>query len=170
MKDPARENLAKLLRQFMDESAARDAQADVDAAERILENHPAPRPSPETVATLKGLMIASAARRRRVRIFRRTVAVAAAVVLTVLVGRYNRPAAVSRPGVNFASIIPAAVWDSKDLAADDLDLAYFASEIRRIESQIHAVEAHETEIRPAGSADDLELELIAIETEFVKGW
>ncbi len=63
MKDPARENLAELLRQFMDDSAARDAQADVDAAERLLEAHPAPTPSRETLSTIKALMIASAARR-----------------------------------------------------------------------------------------------------------
>lgn len=170
MKDPARENLTELLRRFMDESAARDAQADVDAAERILEVHPAPTPSRETLATIKDLMIASAARRRRLRVFRRAVAVAAAVVLTVLLGRYSQPPAVSRPGISFASIIPAAVWDSDDLVADDPDLAYFVSQIGQIESQIHAVEAHETETRATDSTGELELELIAIETEFGKGW
>ncbi len=171
MKDPARENLAKLLRQFMDDSAACSAEADVNVAERILETHPAPLPSPEMVSTIKALMIASAARRhRRIRIFRVAAAAAATVVLTVLIGRYNAPPATNRPGVSFASIIPAAVWDSDDLAADDLDLAYFTSQIRQIEAQMRAVEAEETETRCTDSVGELELELIAIETEFGKGW
>lgn len=171
MKDPARENLAELLRQFMDDSAARGAQADVDAAERILATHPAPTPSPETLSTIKGLMIASAARRRRrIRIFRVAAAAAATVILTVLIGRHNQTGTVDRPNVSFASIIPTAVWESDNLAEDDLDLAYFTSQIRQIEAQMQAVEAAETETRGTDSAGELELELIAIETEFGKGW
>ncbi|MGE5294048.1 MAG: hypothetical protein ACM3VT_04415 [Solirubrobacterales bacterium] len=169
MKDPARENLVELLRQFMEDSAAHSAQADIDAGERILETHPAPAPSRETLATIKGLMIASAARRRRIRVFRGVAAVAAMVLLTVWIGQY-RTAPQGRPGVNFASIIPAAIWDSDDLTADDLDLAYFTSELRRIEAQMRAVDAEEAETPRADPADELEMELTAIETEFVKGW
>jgi hypothetical protein len=90
------------------------------------------------------------------------------VILTVLVGQYDRSPA-SRPGVSFASIIPAAVWESHDIAAEDLDLVYFTSEIRQIEAQMQAIEAGETEIRGSNALDELEMELIAIETEFWKG-
>jgi hypothetical protein len=153
----------------MDESAARAAGTDLEAAEQIIEAHPAPQPSAATLSTIKTLMVAAAARRhRRVRIFRAAVAAAAAVILTVLIGQYDRSPA-TRPGISFASIIPTAVWESDDLAVDDLDLVYFTSEIHQIEAQMQAIEAGETESRGGNAVDELELELIAIETEFWKG-
>lgn len=169
MRDHARENLTELLRRFMEDSEAQVVQADIEAADRILEAHPAPLPSSGTLSTINILMLAAAARRRRrVRVFRAAVAAAAAVILTVLIGQYDR-SPTSRPGVSFASILPTAIWESHDLAADDVDLVYFTSEIRQIEAQMHAIEAGETEIRGSNAVDELEMELIAIETEFWKG-
>jgi len=169
MNDHARENLAQLLRRFMDDSAAQAVQADIDAAERIMESYPAPAPSAETVSTIRALTKAAAARKhRRTRIFRGVVAAAAAVILTVLIGRHG-PTPTARPHVNLASILPSAIWESHDLAADDLDLVYFNSEIRQIEAQMHAIDSDETEIRRDSDLDDLEMELTAIETEFWKG-
>ncbi len=169
MRDRARENLAELLRRFMDEPAARAVQEDVEAAERILDAHPAPVPSPGTLSTVKALMVTAALRRRRrIRLFRGAVAAAAAVVVTVLIGQFG-PGPTGRPVISFASIIPAAVWESRDLAADDLDLVYFTSEIRQIEAQMQAIEAGETEVRGNNTLDEFEMELIAIETEFWKG-
>jgi hypothetical protein len=169
MKDHARENLTELLRRFMDDSAAHSVQADIDAAEKLLEAHPAPAPSPAALTAIKVRMVATAVRRhRRVRIFRAAVAVAAAMLLTVLIGQFDRTPT-GRPGISFASIIPTAVWESHDLTADDLDLVYFNSEIRQIEAQMQAIEAGEAEQDGSDSVDELELELIAIETEFWKG-
>ena len=53
MKDQTRENLTELLRRFMDEPAARTAQEDIEAGERLLEANPAPTPTPETLAAIK---------------------------------------------------------------------------------------------------------------------
>jgi hypothetical protein len=61
MNDNARENLLELLRRFMDDAAAQAAQADIEAAERVLEASPAPMPSPQTVASIKALTRAAAA-------------------------------------------------------------------------------------------------------------
>lgn len=171
MRDHARENLTELLRRFMDDSAAHAVQADLESVERVLEAHPAPVPSPAALSTIKMRMVAAAARRRwRVRLFRAAVATAAAIILTALAAHYDRRPTVSRPSVSFASIIPAAVWESHDLATDDPDLAYFTSEIHQIESQMQAIEAgDDTEVRGSDTLDDLEMELIAIETEFWKG-
>jgi hypothetical protein len=169
MEDHTRENLTELLRRFMDDSAAQAVQADIEVAERILETYPAPAVSPATLSTIRALTIATAARKhRRTQVFRGTVAVAAALILTVLIGRHG-PAPSSRPGISFASIIPTAIWESDDIAADDLDLVYFASEIRQIEAQMQAIDSEETEIHGDRALDDLQIELIAIETEFWKG-
>lgn len=169
MRDDARENLVELLRRFMDDSAARAAQEDVQAGERILQAHPAPAPSPAVLARIRvRMMEASLRRQRRIRMIRGAAAVAAVLVLTVLIGLQNRGPG-TRANVSFASIIPAALWESDDLAVDDLDLVYFTSEIRQIESQMQALEAGEIEIRGSNTLDELEMEMIALETEFWKG-
>jgi len=170
MEDHARENLAELLRRFMDDSTARAAQTDIEEADRILGAHPAPAPGARVLSTVKNLMIVTAARRRRRhRIFRGAVAAAAAVFLMVLVGRHGG-SSTDQPRVNFASIIPTAVWESHDIASDDLDLVYFTSEIRRIEKQMRDLETDQ-DVAPRGNdvLDEVERELIAIETEFWKG-
>lgn len=169
MRDPTHEDLSELLRQFMDKSEARATQEDLRAVGQIVEDYPTPAPLPKTVATIKTLMVATAQRRRRrIRIFRRGLAAAAALVMTVLIAQHSRHPA-GNPGATFASILPASVWESDNLAADDLDLVYFTSEIRQIEAQIRALEAGDTEIKGERTLDDLELELMAMETEFWKG-
>ncbi len=169
MRDPTHDDLSELLRQFMDESEARATQEDLRAVGRMVKDCSTPAPLPRTVSTIKTLMVATAQRRRRrIRIFRRGLAAAAALVMTVLIAQHDRhPAA--NPGATFASILPASVWESDNLAADDLDLVYFTSEIRQIEAQFRALEAGDTEIRGKRTLDDLELELMAMETEFWKG-
>ena len=150
MKDQARENLTELLRRFMDEPAARAVQEDIEAAERILDAHPAPAPSPETLAAIKTQMVATALRRhRRIRIFRGAVAAAAAVIVTVA----DRAATAHARRAGPASVLPRSSprpsGRATIIAADDLDLVYFSSEIRQIEAQMQALEAEETEIAGA---------------------
>jgi len=169
MRDPAHENLSELLRQFMDESTARATQEDLKAVERMMAGCPAPTPSRGILSAIKTQMIVSALhRRRRIRIFRRAMAAAAALVMTILIAQHGRNPAGSS-STTFASILPAAVWESNNLAADDPDLVYFTSEIRQIEAQMRDLEAGDTDIRGRKTLDELELELLAMETEFWKG-
>jgi len=169
MRDPAHDNLAELLRQFMDESPARATQEDLSAVEQMVESYPAPVPAVRTLSTIKTLMVATAHhRRRRIRIFHSAMAAAAAIIVTVLIAQHGRSPA-HRPSVTFASILPAAAWESDNPAADDPDFVYFTSEIRQIEAQMRDLETGDTEIRGKKTLDELELELLAMETEFWKG-
>ncbi|OHB64333.1 MAG: hypothetical protein A2Y76_01970 [Planctomycetes bacterium RBG_13_60_9] len=70
--------------------------------------------------------------------------------------------------MSYAAIMPAAIWESDNLAVDDLDIVYFTAEIRHIETQMQALESDEGEVG-GGGPDELESELMAIETEFWKG-
>ena len=169
MNPNTRENLTELLRRFMDDSTAQATQADIEAAERILDDHPAPTPSCETLNTVRILTLAAVARKRhRIQIFRGAVAAAAAIILTVMIGRQN-PVPMTDPKVGLASILPTAIWESHDIAADDLDLVYFASEIRHIDAEIRALDSPETQVRRTDALRELEMELVAIETEYWKG-
>ena len=168
MTDRAHENLIKLLRQFMDEPTAQAAHEDIRAGEGLLEAYPAPTPEARLIAAIKAQMAVAAVRRHRiVRLVHGSLAAAAAVIVLALIGLFG-PRSADRPHLSYAAIIPAAIWDSDDLTADDLDLAYFSSEIGQIEAQMQALDAGESE-SGSGTLDEFESELMAIQTDFWKG-
>jgi hypothetical protein len=74
----------------------------------------------------------------------------------------------SRPDLSHAALIPTAIWESDDIASDDFDIAYFASEIQHIEAQVRALEADDGESTGAGALDEVEMELMRINSEFWK--
>lgn len=168
MKDRAHENLIELLRRFMDEPAARAAHEDIQTGERWLKACPAPPPDARVIAALKVQMAAAALRRRRVaQLVRASVAAAAAVIVLGLIGLFG-PATTSRSSLSLASLIPAAVWESDDIMADDHDLAYFSSQIGQIEAQMQTLDGGENEMG-MGAPDELESEILALQAEFLKG-
>lgn len=168
MKDHAHENLRDLLRQFMEEPAARAAQEDMEAGEHWLRAYPVPAPRARVLATIKVQMAAAARRRHRiVRLAHAAVAAAAAVIVVALIGHFG-PAPGSRSQMTLAALLPAAVWDSDDIMNQDLDLAYFSSQIGQIEAQVRALEADEGEA-DGEAPEDFELELLTIQAEYLKG-
>jgi len=168
MREQAHENLMELLRRFMDEPTARTVHEDIQAGERLLDAEPAPTPEARLIATIKTQMARAALRRHRiVRLVHGSLAAAAAVIVLALVGLLG-PGSPSRPPMSYAAIIPAAIWDSPDITADDLDLAYFSSEIGQIEAQMQALDAGESE-GASGALDEFENELMEIQTDFWKG-
>jgi hypothetical protein len=168
MEDQTRENLNELLRQFLDHAQAEATGRDILAGERLLDAHPAPMPSLETIARIRGEMAATMTRRHRILLtFRRSLA-AAAVIAFALIGLLDR-GPTGPTNVFEASILPAAIWDSDDVAADDLDLARFTAEVRQIEAQLQALDAGDDEAAGSGTLEELEKELRQIETELWKG-
>jgi len=169
MKDRAHENLVELLRRFMDEPAAREAQADIQAGEQWLATYPAPAPRSQVITAIHAQMILSARRRHRiVRLAHGSLAAAAAIVILALIGPFG-PRSASRSPSPYMAFIPTALWESDDITTADLDLAYFSSEIRQIEAQMLALETGENETSEGDASDEIELELLAIQAEVWKG-
>jgi len=168
MNDRSREELSELLRRFVEDSAVAEAEMEIEAGGRLLEMHPAPAPDCRLLGRIKIEMVAAARRRhRRIRVLRGSLAAAAAVVV-VAVASLLGPGPSGTPARTYAGMIPHAVWESDNLAAEDLDLVYFNAEIRRIEAQMQGLEAEEGET-DSHAVEDLERELMQIETEFWKG-
>ncbi|OHB64841.1 MAG: hypothetical protein A2Y77_16625 [Planctomycetes bacterium RBG_13_62_9] len=167
MEDRTRENLSELLEQLFGAGEARTAEEDIRAGEQLLGAYPAPGPRRQTIVRIKAEMALAVRRRRRIRrIFHESLA-AAAVIAFALIGLLDlgRP---DQSNVFQAAIIPAALWDSDNIAADDLDLVYFNSEIRRIEAQLGDLQAGR-DAPGRGAVEDVETELNQIETELWKG-
>jgi hypothetical protein len=169
MKNGARENLMELLQRFMDESSARAAHEEIQAGEQWLQACPAPAPEERVLAAIRRQMAGTAPRRHRiVRFAQAALATAAAIVVLALVGQLG-PRPTTPPRMAYAALIPTAIWESDDLTTDDLDLAYYSSEIRQIEAQVRALEADDSEIVGGDAPDEIEMELLALQAEFWKG-
>ncbi len=167
MNDRNHDDLRELLKRFMDPSEAGSIERDIRSGDRLFEANPAPQVAPETLAAIKRqITVRLGASHRPASPLYRYIA-AAAVIAVALIGFFGRPTQQSQ-GVSYASLIPTAIWESEDLASDDAELAYFRSELRHIETQMQALEAGDGELVAAGSLDEVELELIRIDTQFWK--
>ncbi len=168
MNDPSHDDLRNLLERFADPSAADAIEREIREGERLLAAHPAPPVAPETLAAIKQQMATRLdASHRSWHPLYRYAALAAAVVLTALIGFFGRPVA-KEPDVSFASLIPTAIWESDDLASDDMELAYFQSELQRLETQMQAIEDGDGDLVATASLDEVEMEMIRIDREFWK--
>ena len=170
MGDQSPEDIKALFGRFFDANETEAAAQDMEAGEQIFRTHPAPVPDGELVDFIKGQLAARLARRRRLVLAYRGFAAAAAVIIVTVVALLGYgPAPSGSPNVTYASIIPTAVWESDDVTADDVELIYFDSEIQRIEAEIRALESGGLDVAPAGSVEEIEMELIQIEAEFWRG-
>lgn len=168
MKNRDQDNLKALFERFMPAAEAETAAEEVRAADEMVQAYPVPQPSPEIIVGIK-LRIAGklADRHRPSHPFFRFVGVAAAIIVVALIGIFGRSPH-SRSDMTHAALIPTAIWESDDIASDDLDIAYFASEIRQIETEMRALEAGESETVEVAALDEVEMELMQLNTEFWK--
>jgi hypothetical protein len=159
------ENLGELFEGFYTAEQADKAAEDIWRAERILREHPAPQPSKELIAGIKNEIARTLLSRRR-SIFRKVTyeaaAVAAAVIVlaTIWIGPFEKGKGESKR--TYASIIPAAIWESEDIAADDPYLASLTADVEQIESEVLTLQEGESSGNGNTAVTELETELLAI--------
>ena len=166
------ENLKELFERFAGAEQAERAVEDVRKAEQILSEYPAPAPDDVLIAEIKS-EIAGAILPRQVNVFRRisykTAVVAAAAIVIAAISVRLLDIGGGRPGIATASMIPEALWDSDDISADYVELAIFTAEIEQIESEVLTLELGENGGNGDTAVSELEMELIAINSDFWKG-
>ena len=164
------EDWQALFGRFVDAPRAETAAEDVRAGERMLEAWPAPKPNDDLIAYINVQMVARQRRKRRLARLSRALAAAAAVIVVAAIALLGHgPGPKRNTHMTYASIIPTSVWESDDVNAEDAELMYFQSEIRRIEAQREALESGGDDLGPAEDVEEIEMELMQIETEFWKG-
>jgi len=176
MNDGNRENLKELFEKFLDAEQAESCAEDVQKAEQILREHPAPEPDDMLIANIKAeiAMRLPAGRTRRTGVFKqiayKTVSVAAAVIFLTAIGLRLFDKGGVEPGVQYASIISTAIWESDDIAAADANLAIFTVEIEQIEDELLTLQLGEDDGNGDRSITELEMEFIEINnSDFWKG-
>ena len=167
------ENLKELFAKFLNAEQAEKAAEDFRKAEQILLEHPAPAPDDGLIAGIKS-EIAGAIPPRQVNVFRRisykTAVVAAAVIVVASISVRLFDKSGGSPGrVTSAEMIPEALWESRDISADYVELATFAAEIEQIESEVLTLQLSENGGNGDRAVSELEMELIEIAGDFWKG-
>jgi len=172
MIDRNQENLKDLFEKFLSAEESTKAVEDVRKAEQILRGHPAPEPDDMLIANIKA-EIAMRLPLKTADVFRRmaykAAAVAAAVIIVALISvslfeKGNEPEKMA-----YASIIPTAIWESDDIATDDMDLAILTAEMEQIEDEVLALQWGERDSNGDQAVAELEMELMEIESDFWKG-
>ncbi len=168
MENRNRESLTELFRRFLGGDEAEVATDEIQRAEKLLELYAAPKPAPEMLARLKRQAASRHIPHHRfTHVAHRLGGAAAAIIVVAMIGLLGR-GPTSPPRVNYASLIPTAIWESEDINSDDVELAYFTAEIQQIEAQMRALEAGEGDSATVGALDEVEVELLRIDTEFWK--
>jgi len=167
------ENLKELSGKFLGADEAKQATEDIRRGEELLGGHPAPEPDSQLVADIKA-EIGRALVDRRANAFKRiaykVAAVAAAIIVAAAISvKLSDRGAGETKEVVTASIIPAAVWESDDIAVDDAELGTIVGEIEEIEGDVLALELGENGGNGYEAIEELEVELEEIEGVFWKG-
>ena len=162
------DELKALFERFVEADKAQAAADDIDQAQRLFNAYPAPAPSAEALKRIRARMILELSKRHRHSKLYRFVGAAAAVIIFGIVGLFGPGPQGNRDVVNHASLLPTAIWESDDIASDDAELAYFASEISQIEARIDALRSGDEDAAGSGTLDELEIELRLLETQFWK--
>jgi len=175
MNDYNKENpkeLQELLEKFLDPEDATDTINALDRAENFLRQNPAPEPDKHIITNIKRQIEETLTARRRVRNFRNVtykVAVAAAIIIIVAIGTTVFEKGAEQAGIgNYASIIPRAIWESDDITAADADLALLTAEMEQIEDEMLAMETGGNGNNAERAVSELEMELIAMDSDFGK--
>lgn len=167
------ENLKELFERFVGADQAESAVEDFAAAQRILREHPVPEPDEELIAGIKS-EIAETLRRRKERAFRRMaykLAPVAAVFIVLAVVSIKMFVGNGGPEevVYARMMMPTAVWNSENVALDDVELAILTAQIDELEGEVVTLELGEDSGNGRSAVTELEMELVTINSDFWEG-
>ena len=166
-------NLKKLFERFLDSEQAERCVEDVQKAEQILREYPAPEPDDLLIANIKAeialhLLPGKADASKRM-LYKAAIAAAAAVIILAAIGLRLFEKGAESGRVVTASIIPSAIWESDNIASDDVDLAFFTAEIEQIDDEMMTLQLGKNGGNGSKAVSELEMELDEIEGDFWKG-
>ena len=172
MNERNEENLKDLFEKFVDAEEAEKAVEDIGKGEEILRAHPGPEPDGEVIAGIKAEVARELLRRKRSvtkRVVYKVASVAAAFIILASVSVKIFEKGGEQGKFVRASILPSAIWESEDIAVDDVDLAILTAEIREIEEDALALQLGENGGNGHIGLEELEIELMEINGDFWKG-
>jgi len=173
MNDRNRENLAELIEKLYHGEQAWEVLEDIQKGEQILRDNPVPEPEPALIVDVKA-KIARILPVRQVKLARwrtyKRAAVAAAVIIiaAICTTLIDKNAPESQKARQFTGVIPARIWESNNIAADDENLAVLTAQIEQIENEVTNLETGDDATSSTESIEEMEIELIVVSNDFWK--
>ena len=172
MEQRADENLRALFEQFLSSEEAEKAAGDIQAAEQMLRQYPAPQPDAATVADIKATLKAMAGHRRTglyTAAYRVAVVAAVIMVLSAVTVRLWERHHTQGQSVAKASVLPDAIWESNDATVGDPVLAFYMDELEMIADQVQGLQTGSNGSRTEETFEELQSEFVEISSDFWKG-
>ncbi len=173
MNSETQDNLEELFGKFIGSEQAGEMAEDVRKGERILGEYSAPEPDQILISDIKA-EIAEALLHRGQTSFRRmayramAVAAVIAVLAAVSVKLFENDGGKPKTLIS-ASLVPAAIWESDNIAEADVELSTLIAELEQVEDEILALQSGQVNGNGNKAVTELELELIEINSDFWKG-
>jgi len=167
MSNKSDENLREVVGRFVPACDAEAFIEDIEKGSKILEQNPAPAPDARLTDSIKADLARSLGRRKQIlRAWRAAVSAAAAVIVVVSILAVQVFHTAHEPPI---AIMSAKIWESRDLSADDPQLALFTEQLDQIESEFVALQLGEGAANGTFDLTEVEEELLEISNSFWKG-
>ncbi len=168
--DKKNEKLEELLGRFMNDEQAHEAAEDMLAAEQLLRKNQAPEPDSKLLNLIKEQIAEELHVQHRHRSAVRALkvlAAAAAIIIAATIGYqvFNPQIEPGRNGIIMAS----SVWESDDLSIDDPQLSPIVAQVEEVEGGMGDTDEDFVQNDVSG-VDELEMELLAVNEDFWKGY
>ena len=173
MSNDSQENLKDLIKCFYSNEETFDVLGDIELGDKLLQNNPSPKPSKKLIAAIKADISNTIKRSKykalKSQMYRLTAAAAVLVILLAVSIFLDQNSTIDHEQTATATVLAASIWESEDIRGDDELLALLTAEIEELERELIAVDLGELNGESVGEFDELEAELIEINTEFWKG-
>ena len=168
-----KENPEKNFARFVSDQEAKTFAKDIKWADDEFESRPAPEPSDSLLSDINtqvGFAIVAERAANVRRAFYKVMAVAAVLIFISLISvKFFNPQKTNTNQLIPIVALSKSIWQSDDIVSDDAHLATLTAEMNDIESQLLALEIGSFFEDGTSQIDDLELELIDIDSDFWKG-
>jgi hypothetical protein len=165
-----KEEIKKLLEQFMEAKQAGESAEDIFHGERLLGEHPAPEPDWELIRNVKTAIRMRLAeeqtRPNRVQILLKAVSIAAVLAIVSLLGTLILNQTTPEPIEVAGSSTNQVLWESDDIFAGDNNLMVLDTELKQIQSELRTLKRGGTESNVARELYDIESELVVFASDF----
>ena len=160
-----KKHLEKLAAQFVSPEDAKTFATDIQWGDDKLSS-PVPVPGDDLLRVITA-QIAFALIEKRAAKTRWTLYKAVAAAAIILISLFSIMTYKPNHQLNQVTMMTTSIWQSEDIISDDANLSTLSAEITEIENQLTTKIYSDTD--DSSPADELESELIAINTDFWKG-
>jgi hypothetical protein len=168
MENRKNENIEKLFDEFLPGKDSGQAVEDIQKAEKILHENPAPSPSSGLLADINSNVAkALAAKRAKTLVYR--VAVAAWIIILIAISvKFFEEGPSARTPVTLEPI-QRAVWESDGVSPTQADLVLLTDEVEQVEAEVVNLRLGGGGGSGGGEFIEIETELTDVSSDFWKG-